>query len=238
MRERRVAPEEMDRPDVAPVELRRSLDDLRGVNRWLGGNRAVLRRLGPLLLRLGADGPVRVLDVGTGSADLPLLLVRWARARDVRLQVTAVDFHPETVRVAAGAVAQEPWVRIVRADALELPFADNTVHIAMCSTALHHFPDPQAERVLREMRRVASRVVFVSDLLRSGPALVGARALAATVWRGHPITRHDGPRSVAASFTVAELRTLAAGAGLAGARVRREPIFRLSLLHQEPGPRR
>jgi hypothetical protein len=84
--------------------------------------------------------------------------------------------------------------------------------------------------VLRELDRVARCGVVVTDLYRSRPALLGARLLAATVWRRHPVTRHDGPRSVVAAFTPRELEELAAAAGMAGARVHRHPVFRVALV--------
>jgi flavin-dependent dehydrogenase len=49
--------------------------------------------------------------------------------------------------------------------------------------------------------------------------LAGARLLAATAWRSHPITRHDGPLSIRRSFTVGEARRLARASGLPGVRV-------------------
>lgn len=235
MRERELQPELMDDPSQDAGELARSLEDLRGVNRWLGGNAAVLRRLGPLILREGASGPVTLLDVATGSADLPLLLVRWSRRHGVELRVTAIDFHPTTARVARECTAHEAGVRIVQANALELPFATRAFHFAMCCTALHHFTSAEAERVIEEMDRVARAGWLVSDLRRTRAAMLGVRLLAATVWRRHPVTRTDGPRSVAAAFTLAELRRLADAAGAGAAVVRREPLFRLSALLDRRG---
>ncbi len=226
---RRRVPELMDQPEPDPEELARSLDDLRRVNRWLGGTRAILGLLAPMLRRV-PDRPVRVLDVATGSADIPLSLSRWARGRGVELEVVATDLHPRTLEVARRLTAQDPAVEVREADALDLPFADGAFHFALCSTALHHFDAADAVAALREMARVASAGVVVSDLRRSRPALLGAELLAATLWRGHPITRHDGPHSVRGAFSPAELRELAARAGLGRAPVRTHPVFRLSLV--------
>lgn len=231
---RRRTAELMDQPDPDPAELERSLEDLRRVNRWLGGTRAVLRTLVPMMERLD-ERPVRVLDVATGSADIPRALARWARRRGERIRVVATDVHPRTLETARRETAPDPEIEVRAADALELPFADGSFHFAVLATALHHFDQPQAVAVLRELDRVASHGVVVSDLRRSRPALLGARALAATVWRRHPITRHDGPASVRAAFTPAELRKLAASAGLRGARVWNNPLFRVSLVLDRTG---
>lgn len=220
--------ERMDAPDVEARELERGLADLRGVNRWLGGTRVVLRHLGPMLRRAAGGS---VLDVATGSADIPLALARWARARRLPVRITATDVHPRTLAAARERTAAYPEIRVEPADALHLPYPEGSFDFALCSTALHHF-DARADaaRVLRELARVARRGIVVNDLARSRPALLGARLLAVTLWRRHPVTAHDGPLSVRRAFTAAELRALAREAGLEGARVFSHLPFRIALV--------
>jgi ubiquinone/menaquinone biosynthesis C-methylase UbiE len=220
----------MDEPGQDAAELGRSLADLRGVNRWLGGTRIVLRHLG----RIAAADPRRtwrLLDVGTGSADIPLAIARWAESRRLAVEVVATDNHPTTLAVARARIAGHPNLRAEPADALDLAYPDASFDVVLCSTALHHFNRrDEVLRVLREMDRVARAGGIVNDLRRSRPALAGASLLAATVWRTHPVTRHDGPLSVRRSFTPAELRELAASAGLPGARVHSHVPFRVALV--------
>jgi ubiquinone/menaquinone biosynthesis C-methylase UbiE len=221
--------ERMDEPGQDAAELARSLADLRGVNRWLGGTRVVLRHL-RALVDAEPPRPWRILDVATGSADIPLAIARWARARGTRVEIVATDLHPTTLAVARARVAGVPGVRAEAADALALPYADGAFDVVICSTALHHFDDPaDVAGVLREMGRVGRIGGIVNDLRRSRPALLGANLLAATVWRTHPVTRHDGPLSVRRAFTPGELMDAARAAGLAGARVHRHAPFRVAL---------
>lgn len=233
---RRIEPELMDHPNADPEQLGYSLQDLLQVNRWLGGRRSAL----DLILRLAGKLPpqeVTVLDVGTGGADVPLALVSEGRRRGLDLRVTATDLHPLTVGWARAATAAEATIEVIEADALRLPFEDDNFDLAMCCTTLHHFSRDDAIQALRELSRVARSGVVVTDLARSRLALFGARVLAATVWRGHPITRHDGPASVCAAFTVRELESLAAEAGIGSFQVLRQPIFRLALIIDRTGSR-
>lgn len=220
----------MDQPDVDPEELAKSLRDLRAVNRWLGGRRSVLRNTLDIIRRVPWD-PVTILDVATGGGDLPLALAAEARRRGFELRIIATDIHSHTLAFAEEATRPEPWIEVRRADALDLPFADGAVDIATCSTTLHHFSDKEALKVLQELNRVSRFGVVLTDLARSTAAIAGAELLSRTVWRNHPITRHDGPASVRAAFTVAELRELARLAGMDGRlRVAGDPVFRLSLV--------
>lgn len=228
LRTREMRPELMDRPDAPPAELRRSLADLRAVNRWLGGTAALLRLLRPMLPAV-PERPVRVIDVATGSGDIPVALARWAARRGERLVITATDLHQETLGAARAQTAEHPEITVVAGDALRLPFEDGSFHIATCCTALHHFAEDDAVEVLREMRRVASYGIVVIDLRRSRAAMFGARLLASTLWRSHPITRHDGPASVRGAFTAAELHALARRAGIERPVVRSHSLIRVSL---------
>lgn len=227
LEKRAAGAEMMDEPDQDPEELAVSLRDLRGVNRWLGGTRLIRRLLAPMIRRVA--GPVRVLDVGSGSGDVPLALASWGRGRGTRLEVLATDFHPRTVELAGLHTASDPDVRVEAADARSLPYPDGSFSFALCATALHHFEADEAVRALAELGRVASAGVVVTDLRRSLPGLLGAELLARTVWRGNPVTRHDGPLSVRRAFTGRELAALAERAGLRDARVRTHPL-RVSLV--------
>jgi 2-polyprenyl-3-methyl-5-hydroxy-6-metoxy-1,4-benzoquinol methylase len=220
----------MDEPGRPPSELAHALSDLRGVNRWLGGTRVVLRHLSRLVERY-PRASWRILDIGTGSADIPLSIVRWAKGRGIGIEIVATDNHPTTLELARRHTAETREITIESADALRLPYADGSFDVALCSTALHHFDsETDVVRVLREMDRVSRIGFIVNDLARSRAALAGARLLAATVWRRHVLTRHDGPLSVRRAFTPAELRAFAASAGLSGARVHAHVPFRVALV--------
>jgi 2-polyprenyl-3-methyl-5-hydroxy-6-metoxy-1,4-benzoquinol methylase len=219
----------MDDPEVDRSQLEHSLRDLRAVNRWLGGTRVVVHHLRRILPRL-PSGTIQLLDVATGSADIPIHLVRWARRRSVRLEILATDAHPATVALAREHTLGEPEIEVAQANALDLPYADGSFDVALCATALHHFSREDAVCVLRELGRVARCAVIVSDLRRSRLALAGAHLLAATLWRNNPVARHDGPLSVRQAFTAAELRELAQLARLANARVHTHPVFRVALV--------
>jgi ubiquinone/menaquinone biosynthesis C-methylase UbiE len=222
----RFARERMDEDDADIQTLQAALHHVAAVNRWLGARRALLRHLDWAL----PSGTTTVLDVGTGSADLPLALARWASHRARPLRILAAEPHPATLDVARQRIGASPAIRLLRADGLRLPFRDGAVHLALLSMTLHHMDGGDLVNLLRELARVAAGGrVLVGELERSIPAYLGALALAATVWRRNPITRHDGPLSVRRAFTPAELRDLAHQAGLRQPTVHRHPVFRLVL---------
>jgi ubiquinone/menaquinone biosynthesis C-methylase UbiE len=106
-----------------------------------------------------------VLDVGTGTARIPILLcVRLPGAA-----VTATDLSDAMLAVARANVDRAGLgarITLAKADAKALRFGDGAFDAVVSNTILHHIPDP--EPALREMWRViaAGGALFVRDLAR------------------------------------------------------------------------
>jgi 2-polyprenyl-3-methyl-5-hydroxy-6-metoxy-1,4-benzoquinol methylase len=217
---RRRSFEHIDDPRLDLVVRERSLRDIRCANTLLGGARAVLRELRRVMPARG--DVISLLDVGTGLADIPARARELAAARGVTLTTFGVDNAEVLAHVSGGLLDGSTC-----ADARQLPFADASVDVVICSQVLHHFDDMEIMTVLGELSRVARRVVVVSDLRRSWLAAAGFW-LVAWPLRFHPVTRHDGVVSVLRGFTPRELaRHVRAATGRA-AIVRRHLGFRLT----------
>ena len=224
------APERIDRDELIDAtghdldELAHSLRQVARVDRVLGGERGVRRALSDTL-RSGGAGPLTLLDVGAGNGQVARRLGDWLghRRRDA-VTVVAVDAHPDVIEVGR---IETPGVAWVQADGRRLPLDDGAADIVTCVLTLHHFARSEAVRLLRELARVARLRVVVSDLERSRAHWVGARLLAATLWRGNRLTRADGPTSVLRGWTRDELRSVMDEAGLEDVRVHRHVPWRL-----------
>ncbi|NJD11653.1 MAG: methyltransferase domain-containing protein [Gemmatimonadetes bacterium] len=221
-------PEHLDEAGHDPDVLSASLAHVAQVNRWLGGRRAV--RLA-VAQHLGGAG--RMLDVGTGAGDLPMVLADLAGRRDGRPIIVADDRHPQILAVAARRAAGRRGLSFAGADALALPFPDRAFDVVLLSMVLHHLDDQAASRALAEAARVAP-LVIVNELHRTRTNYAGARLLAATLWRGNRLTRHDGPLSVLRAYRPGELRALAAAAGLTVVELRRRWFQRVVLVAAAP----
>ena len=187
----------LDSPDVDPQLVTRSLADVARANALFGGVSSALEELMTVL----KDSPqiTTLLDVGTGLGDIPCRAREMARRNGVALTTIGLDSAAELAAASRSSVDFS-----VCADALLLPFADDSIDVVMCSQVLHHFTGADASVLLREMNRVARVRVIVSDLRRSWIAAAGLW-LASFPLRFHAVSRHDGVVSVLRGFTPEEL---------------------------------
>ena len=221
---RRRGVEVLDDPATADDTRRRAMDDLARSNALFGGTHAVLRALQHAV---AADRPLVILDLGTGTGDIPARI----RMRHAHARVVGLDLSIPLLRAARPRVDA-----VVAGSALTLPLRDGAVDIVVCSQLLHHFGEREAVTLIREAHRVSRGWVVISDIRRSWLA-AGAFWVASTALRLHPVTRHDGVVSVLRGFTAMELRSLIREAVGADAAIARGVFWRLSAAWAKPAAR-
>jgi len=200
-------PELMDRPQPVTAELETDLHNLRQLNRYFGSYRLIehfLRRW----IRPGTQ--LRILDLATGSGDIPRLVVDYARTVGAAVRVDAVDQQPSTLKIARQLSADYPEIDFFEGDVLTF---DREPHdVVLCSLALHHFAETDAIQLLRRCRDLSKRYVLVADLRRGWLATAGVFLLTALLFR-EPMTRTDARLSAERSFSFREFHSLAERAG-------------------------
>jgi SAM-dependent methyltransferase len=214
----------MDDFSITDDRLTDALDQLRNVNRWLGGYGTTMVVLAPWLKTKAANDPnqpIRILDLGTGIADFPEYIIQWATAQTppIDLEIVAIDANPVTVDYAQKSLANRlptnlaAKIRVEVADALNLPYADREFDVAMGAMFLHHFAEPKAIAIVRDMQRVASGGILINDLHRHQLAYVGIYSLT-RIFRASEMMQNDGPVSVLRGFRATELQSIGQAAGL------------------------
>lgn len=198
----------MDRPQPVSAELERDLEQLRKLNRWFGSYRLVSIFMRRWILP-GAQ--MRVVDLGTGSGDIPRLLVDHACRVGARIEVDAVDQQAATLEIARSLSADYPEISYHAANILEWNSAQ-AYDLTLCSLVLHHFSDDDAVKLLRRCRELSKRFVLVSDLRRGFLLQAGVYMLTAVIFR-EPMTRFDARLSAQRAFSFSEMRELAIEAG-------------------------
>lgn len=111
------------------------------------------------------NGKSPIIDVGTGTAQIPIEFCRQSAIGEV----IALDAAKEMLKLAqrnidrAGFTAR---IKCMLADAKGMPLADGSVAAVMSNSIVHHIPEPRV--IFQEIRRVsaAGATIFIRDLFR------------------------------------------------------------------------
>jgi ubiquinone/menaquinone biosynthesis C-methylase UbiE len=156
-------------------------------------------------------GTYSVLDVGTGTAQIPIEICR--RRTDLRL--TAIDLAGHMLQVAQRNVIREGLtarIRLEQIDAKLLPFPAASFDAVISNSIIHHIPEPQL--VFREMVRVLRKgaSLFVRDLLRPQDQESLERLVAMYAGEANDHQRQMFGDSLHAALSLDEVRQMLRGA--------------------------
>ena len=212
--------EQMDDPGLAPEIYDRVLKDLARVN-------AVTLAARPTLdfLRRGTGGvpAFRLLDVGFGHGDMLRRIARWAKRRDIAVDLIGVDLNPRSA-VAARAATPIAWPIEYRTG--DYRDVAGPIDFIVSSLVAHHMTDAELDEFLRFMEGRAERGWLINDLHRQAFPYHSFPLLARLLGT-HRIVREDGKVSIGRAFRPAEWEAILAKAGIKGARIVRRFPFRL-----------
>lgn len=230
--QRQVEPEIMDDPQLDAAKHDVALRGLARINWFSGSSRILWRPLREMARRL-APQPLRVLDLASGSGDLPRRLLHRAKREGVALHMAGCDRSAHAVTVAQRqADAEMLDVKFFMLDVVNDPLPTG-YDVLMSSLFLHHLETAEAARFLQRMAASARTLVLVNDLRRCIGHYVLAVAATRILSRS-PVVHMDGPRSVAAAFTLPEVRQLTHNAGLGPIHLTRHWPYRFLLIWQPP----
>jgi ubiquinone/menaquinone biosynthesis C-methylase UbiE len=153
-----------------------------------------------------------ILDVGTGTAQIPIELCGQSRTA----QVTGIDLAAHMLRVGQENVARAGLadrIGLQRTDAKHTPFADGDFAAVISNSIVHHIPEPGD--VLAEMVRVVRHggLLFVRDLLRPADEPTLVHLVAAYAGDASAHQQKMFADSLHAALSLGEIRDLIATLG-------------------------
>jgi trans-aconitate methyltransferase len=194
----------MDRPQPVSAELERDLENIRQLNRWFGSY-ALISIFLSRWIKPGAR--LRIVDLATGSGDIPRLIAEYGRKVGGELRIDALDRQSATLEIAKKLSVHYPEISFIETDVFSWQ-PSTTYDVVFCTLALHHFSDGDAVRLLQRCRQLSPKFVLVSDLRRGWLATIGVHLLTTTMFR-EPMTKHDARLSIARAFSFSEMNQLA-----------------------------
>ena len=155
-----------------------------------------------------------VLDLGTGTAQIPLELCRQyadCRVKGVDLSMHMLDLA--RINIEQAGFAQR--ISVERGDAKRLPFDEGAFDAVISNSIVHHIPDPMV--VLAEAVRVtlAGGLVFFRDLMRPQSRKEVAEFVRLYAGNENPRQRKMFDDSLCAVLSLVEIRRLVGSLGFA-----------------------
>lgn len=211
-----LAPEESRLARVYEPEVMDTAEDARDYDRMDHAevNRRFTADFLAALATAGISDEIELLDLGTGTAQIPIELCR----QNAKLRIVAIDLSTEMLKLAAENVKRAGLterVRLELVDAKRLPFADGTFSAVVSNSIVHHIPAP--EHPLAEAVRVtqAGGLLFLRDLARPLDDFCVSRLVRMYAADCNDHQRQLFDDSLRAALSVGEMRSIVSHLGFA-----------------------
>lgn len=117
------------------------------------------------VLELGVPDAAKVLDVGTGTARIPVMLCQLRS----QWQIWGSDLAVNMLKIGKQHIQRaglKDQIILELVDAKQLPYEDESFDLVISNSLIHHLPEPLL--CCRELQRVLkpNRAILIRDLIR------------------------------------------------------------------------
>lgn len=208
----------MDDFNIQDGRIDKALDELKVINKLLGG--VATTKSGFTKLNLSNNSTVA--DIGSGSSDILFSLTR----NKTEFKIFSVDKNPRVIKYLNRGYK---FSTLILSDALQLPFKEKAFEVVHSSLFIHHFSENEIVDLLKEFFRISRKGIIINDLQRSYLALIGIKLLT-TFFSKSEMVKNDAPLSVKRGFTKSELIELLQKAEIKNFSIHRKWAFRWLLV--------
>ena len=166
-----------------------------------------------------ANGHQNILDIGTGTARIPIVMEQIATKA---VRILGIDLSSEMLKVAEKNVSDAGLgdritLRVV--DAKKLPFGVGEFDMVISNSLVHHIPEPGV--FFSEVARVVnpSGSIFIRDLMRPGSIEELNTLVQQYAGEADEYQQKLFRDSLHAALTIPEVQDLVRRSGIEGARV-------------------
>lgn len=232
LRHRSSEAELMDDLDCSGSVVNRTLRELDTINKLLGGNNVTIGGVARLLEGIGRLKVV-VADIGCGSGDMAMRIVKWSKTRDLDLSVVGFDANPNIVRFAREACSGVENVSFEVLNVFDKEYAGKTFDVVVATLFMHHLSDAQLVALLQTMKSQTRIGFVINDIHRHFISYHAIRILTGLFSRS-AMVRYDAPLSVRRAFKRKELEDILHRAGIGSYSIKWKWAFRWEVVVPHP----
>jgi len=206
------------------------MDELEVVNKLLGGYNVFFNAF----RKIGIEDGMIISDWGCGGGDSLRIIAKWARKRNIKLQLIGVDATASAIQYARDKSRDFPEISFILADVMSDELISNQFNIVISSLFTHHFSDENWVRLVQKMSDCAADYVVINDLHRHWFAYHSIGILT-SVFSKSEMVKHDSKLSVLRSFKRTELEKLLKKGGFNSYSIKWMWAFRWQICIQTKG---
>ncbi|WP_146597697.1 methyltransferase domain-containing protein [Novipirellula aureliae] len=197
----------LDDPSLGEHERMQAIAGMARFNRLSGIGDVLFHRLERFASNVPGR-PLKVLDLESGSADLPIHWAVKAKRRSVDLQITASDHREAVLEQHRQAIIEHDVdVHSAKIDCLNHPLPSG-FDVIVCSDLMHQLEEPQVFRLLQSMQQSAGLAMVVCDFERTRWNFTVAKTASRLLTRSR-VLQHDTPLRIRAAYTREEFSKIA-----------------------------
>ncbi|SFE92343.1 methyltransferase domain-containing protein [Thermoflexibacter ruber] len=203
-------PELMDDLSLANEALKKNLDELELVNKYLGGNSIVIGALKKLHRQglLPPNQSISIADLGCGGGDTLREIFKWGKQHKLNLQLIDIDANPFMLDYAQDKAKQKKAdIHFKKLNIFSDEFENQKFDIVICSLFCHHFTDAELVKLFSQIQNQIRIAFIINDLHRHWFAYYSIKYIT-KILRGSYLVQHDAPLSVLRAFKYQELKNL------------------------------
>lgn len=202
----------MDDLECSGEMLTHTLNELKTINRWLGGNHVTTDGI-RTFFDSHPQEEYTVADIGCGGGDIIRVMHDWASKQSSLVKFVGIDANPNIINLAKSRLKDLKNVTLSVQNVFSERFSEEKVDIATCTLFTHHFTDSELVDLITALK-VKSRIgLVINDLHRHPFAYYSIKYLTA-IFSKSPMVQNDAPVSVLRAFSRNDWERILKSAGI------------------------
>ncbi len=186
--------------------LRKTLDQIAKINRWLGGNSSTLNGLKKLLNNKSKNKSITIIDLGCGNGDMLREVANYGKKEGYNFILIGIDANEYTVNYAKKLSQNYDEINYFQQDVFSNEFKKLDYDIVLSTLFLHHFTEDKIIDLLTLVVKKASLGVIVNDLHRHPMAYYLFKLMCLVIQ--NPMVKEDGLISILRGFKRLDLERI------------------------------
>jgi SAM-dependent methyltransferase len=189
----------LDSNDIPFEDIRRNMQELDFINKYLGGHKITIDGFKKLVDKLGyrKEEKISVYEIGCGGGDNLRVLKNYCEKKKIAAEFSGIDINPHCIEFARSRKENEN-IRFHTSDYKLMQF-EQKPGIIFCSLFCHHFTDEELVKMFTWMKENARHGFFVNDLHRHPLAYYSIKFLTRLLSKSY-LVKNDAALSVLRGF--------------------------------------